>query len=292
MELLNTLYNLMSLVFVLGTMASMGLSLTMQQITGPLRNARFVIVALLANFLVPPILAFLLIQLFSLDESLAVGLLLVSLAAGAPALPKTAVFAKIDAAAATGLMVLLVVVTILVLPIALPLLLTGISVIFWDIASGLIILILVPLALSLFVRARYPEAAASALPHFAQASNLSLLFLMVLMIVLNFSDVVGLLGSGGLLASLVLVVLTTAGGYLLGKLGKGGAWLQGLGAGQRNIAAAMVVATMNFGNDEIVMVVVYSLIGMVVIIPLALELGKRAGAAEAKTQAGVAIAEP
>jgi predicted Na+-dependent transporter len=278
MELLNTLYNLMGLVFVLGTIVSMGLSLTIAQITGPLRNARFVVVALLANFLVPPILAFLLIQIFSLDESLAVGLLLVSLAAGAPALPKTAVFAKVDAAAATGLMVLLVVVTILVLPIALPLLLTGISVTFWDIASGLIILILVPLAVSLFVRARYPEAAASALPHFAQASNLSLLFLMVLMIVLNFSDVVGLLGSGGLLASLILVGLTTAGGYLLGRLGKAGDWLQGLGAGQRNIAAAMVVATMNFGNDEIVMVVVYSLIGMVVIIPLALELGKRAAA--------------
>jgi BASS family bile acid:Na+ symporter len=108
---------------------------------------------------------------------------------------------------------------------------------------------------------------------------------MVLMIVLNFSDVVGLLGSGGLLASLVLVVLTTAGGYLLGRLGKAGDWLQGLGAGQRNIAAAMVVATMNFGNDEIVMVVVYSLIGMVVIIPLALELGKRANAAAAKAKA-------
>jgi BASS family bile acid:Na+ symporter len=278
------LYNLMSLVFVLGTICSMGLSLTMAQITGPLRNARFVVVALLSNFVVPPILAFLLIQLFSLDESLAVGLMLVSLAAGAPALPKTAVFAKVDAAAATGLMVLLVVVTILVLPIALPLLLTGISVTFWDIASGLIILILVPLAVSLFVRARYPEAAASALPHFAQASNLSLLFLMVLMIVLNFSDVIGLLGSGGLLASLVLVVLTTAGGYLLGRLGKADDWLQGLGAGQRNIAAAMVVATMNFGNDEIVMVVVYSLIGMVIIIPLALELGKRAKAAASEAE--------
>jgi predicted Na+-dependent transporter len=290
MELLNTLYNLMSLVFVLGTICSMGLSLTIAQITGPLRNARFVVVALLANFVVPPILAFLLIQVFSLDESLTVGLMLVSLAAGAPALPKTAVFAKIDAAAATGLMVLLVVVTILVLPIALPLLLTGISVTFWDIASGLIILILVPLAVSLFVRARYPEAAASALPHFAQASNLSLLFLMVLMIVLNFSDVVGLLGSGGLLASLILVGLTTAGGYLLGRLGKAGDWLQGLGAGQRNIAAAMVVATMNFGNDEIVMVVVYSLIGMVVIIPMALELGKRAAAAAPADDAEAAVA--
>jgi predicted Na+-dependent transporter len=277
MELLNTLYNLMGLVFVLGTIISMGLSLTIKQITGPLRNVRFVIIALLANFIVPPILALILIRVFSLDEPLAVGLLLVSLAAGAPGLPKTAVFAKLDTAAATGLMVLLVVVTIIVLPIALPLLLTGISVTFWDIASGLIILILVPLAISLFVRARYPEAAASALPHFAQASNLSLLILLVLMVVLNFSNVVGLLGSGGLLASLILIILTTVGGYLLGSLGKANSWVQALGAGQRNIAAAMVVATMNFGNDEVVMVVVYSLIILVILIPLALELGKRRG---------------
>jgi BASS family bile acid:Na+ symporter len=276
MELLNTLYNLMGLVFVLGTIASMGLSLTMQQITGPLRNVRFVIVALLANFVIPPLVTFLLIRLFSLDQSLATGLLLVSLAAGAPALPKTAVFAKVDTAAATGLMVLLVVATIVILPIALPLLLTGISVTFWDIASGLVYLILIPLAVSLFVRARYPQVAESAQPLFAQASNLSLLALLVLMVVLNFSNVVGLLGSGGLLASLILVILTAAGGYLLGKLGKAGDWLQALGAGQRNIAAAMVVATMNFGNDEVVMVVVYSLIVMVVLIPLALELGKRA----------------
>ena len=275
MELLNTLYNLMRLVFVLGTICSMGLSLTMKQITEPLRSARFVIVALLANFVVPVILALILIQLFSLDDSLAVGLLLVSLAAGAPALPKTAVFAKLDPAKATGLMVLLVVVTILVMPILLPLFLTGISVTFWDIASGLVYLILIPLAISLFVRARYPDVAASIQPMFAQASNLSLLILMVLMIVLNFNDVIGLLGSGGLLASLILIILTTAGGYLLGRLGKADGWLQALGAGQRNIAAAMVVATTNFGSDEIVMVVVFSLIGMVILIPLAMELGKR-----------------
>lgn len=275
MDFLNTLYNLMGLVFVLGTIISMGLSLTMTQITGPLRNGRFVIIALIANFIIPPILALVLIQLFSLDDSLAVGLLLVSLAAGAPGLPKTAVFAKVDTAVATSLMVLLVLATIVILPIALPLLLSGISVTFWDIASGLVYLILIPLAISLFVRARYPDAAESAQPLFAQASNLSLLVLMVLMVVLNFSDVVGLLGSGGLIASLILVILTTGGGYLLGKIGKADDWVQGLGAGQRNIAAAMVVATMNFGNDEVVMVVVYSLIVLVVLIPLALELGKR-----------------
>ena len=45
MEVLNTLYNLMGLVFVLGTIISMGLSLTIKQITGPLRDVRFVIMA-------------------------------------------------------------------------------------------------------------------------------------------------------------------------------------------------------------------------------------------------------
>ena len=288
MELLNTLYNLMGLVFVLGTIISMGLSLTIAQITGPLRNLRFVIIALVANFVIPPIAALLLIWIFSLDESLATGLLLVALAAGAPGLPKMAEFAKLDTAAATSLMVLLVVITIIVMPIALPLLVTGVSVTFWDIASGLVYLILIPLAVSLFVRARYPSAAAAAQPHFTQASNLSLLILMVLMIVLNFQNVIGLLGSGGLLASLILVILTAAGAYLLGRLGGAHEWVQALGAGQRNIAAAMVVATMNFGNEEIVMVVVYSLITLLVMTPLALELGKRAKGAEADGETSAA----
>lgn len=272
----------MGLVFVLGTIISMGLNLTMAQITGPLRNVRFVIMALLANFVVVPIAAYLLIRLFSLKESIAIGLLLVSLAAGAPGLPKMAEFAKIDKAAATSLMVLLVVVTIIILPGALPLLLTGISVTFWDIASGLVYLILIPLAVSLFVRARWEDLAAHVQPYFTQASTFSLLVLMVLMVVLNFSNVVGLLGTGGLLSSLVLVIVSAVGGYLLGSLGGSNNWVQALGAGQRNIAAAMVVATMNFGSQEVVMVVVYSLITLIVMTPLSLELGKRAKATEAK----------
>ena len=74
MELLNRLYNLMGLVFVLGTIISMGLSLTMMQITAPLRNSRFVIVSLIANFIIPPIAALLLIRIFSLEDSLAVAI--------------------------------------------------------------------------------------------------------------------------------------------------------------------------------------------------------------------------
>jgi BASS family bile acid:Na+ symporter len=279
MEILNTLYELMGLVFVLGTIVSMGLSLTMAQITGPLRNVRFVIMALLANFLIVPVAAYILTQVFSLEEALTTGLMLVSLAAGAPGLPKMAEFARLDTAAATALMVLLVVVTIIVMPIVVPLVVTGVSVTFWDIASGLVFLMLIPLAVSLFMRARYEEVAATLQPFFTQASSFSLLALMVLMVVLNFQNVIDLFGSGGLLSSLILVIVSAAGAYLLGSLGGSHKWVQALGAGQRNIAAAMVVATMNFGNDEIVMVVVYSLITLLVMTPLALELGKRQAAA-------------
>ena len=115
---------------------------------------------------------------------------------------------------------------------------------------------------------------------------------MVLMVVLNFQNVIALFGSGGLLASLILVILPAAGGYLLGGLGGSHKWVQALGAGQRNIAAAMVVATMNFGSQEIVMIVVYSLITLLVMTPLALELGKRRAKAECMHQASVCHRHP
>ena len=145
----------------------------------------------------------------------------------------------------------------------------------WDIASGLVYLILIPLAVSLFIRARYSEVALHYQPFFTQASTISLLALMVLMVVLNFNNVIGMLGSGGLLSSLLLVIVTVVAGYLLGMLSRADTWVQALGAGQRNIAAAMVVATMNFSNDVVVTVIVYSLIGLIVMTPLSLELGKR-----------------
>ena len=57
---LNALSNVFTLAFVVTNMLSMGLSLTVPQIVAPLRNARLVMMALVANFLVVPAAAFLL----------------------------------------------------------------------------------------------------------------------------------------------------------------------------------------------------------------------------------------
>lgn len=49
----------------------------------------------------------------------------------------------------------------------------------------------------------------------------------------------------------------------------------GLGTGQRNISAALVVAGQNFDPDVITYLMVIAVIGLVILMPAAGELGKR-----------------
>ena len=75
---------LSGLTFVVTSMLAMGLSLTIAQIIQPLKNARLVILALLANFVLVPLLAYLILLVIPLEQSLKAGLSVLSTAAGAP----------------------------------------------------------------------------------------------------------------------------------------------------------------------------------------------------------------
>jgi BASS family bile acid:Na+ symporter len=263
------------LVFVIGSMMSMGLSLTMKQIVEPLKNARLVILALVANFVLVPIVAYAITLVLPLNDSLRIGLILLSTAAGAPFLPKLAQAAKGSTAFSVGLMVLLMVVTIIYLPIVLPLLLGDVAVNPWEIARSLIIMMLIPLAIGLFIKARYEEAAANIQPTFGMASNIALLALTVLGLVLNFDSMIALVGSFGILAGIVFILVSLVIGYLLGGSEGRIKSVMGLGAAQRNISAALVVAGQNFDSSVITYLMVMALIGLVILMPAAGELGKR-----------------
>ena len=86
--------NLSTLVFVVTSMLLMGLSLTWLASVAPLRNTRLVIVALAANFIITPALAYGIGLLLPLSDGLRFGLILVSTAAGAPFLPRLTQLAK------------------------------------------------------------------------------------------------------------------------------------------------------------------------------------------------------
>lgn len=274
-EVFTTLASLSVLVFVIGSMASMGLSLKLQQITSSLKNTRLVIMALVVNFILVPLVAYGITLVYSLDEPLQIGLILLSTAAGAPFLPKLAEAAKGHAAFSVGLMVLLMVVTIIYLPIVLPLLLSGVAVNPWEIAQSLILLMLFPLAIGLVINARYEETAARLKPVFSQASNTALMFLLVLGLVLNFREMISLVGSFGILAAALFLLISLTLGYLSGGSEGQIKSVMGLGSAQRNIAAALVVGGQNFGIDVVTYLMVVAIVSLVILMPLAGELGKR-----------------
>src|SRR3954449_12184452 len=159
MEILAKAVPVALLVFVVSSMLAVGLSLTVGQILVPLRNARLVILALVANFALMPLAALLIARVFRLDQPLGVALLLLGGAAGAPFLPKLAGVAKGNLAFAVGLMVLLMVLTVAYMPLVLPLLLEGVSVDPMKIARSLLLLMLLPLGAGLVVNSRWASMA-------------------------------------------------------------------------------------------------------------------------------------
>jgi len=281
MELLSKVVPLAMLAFVVSSMLAVGVSLTVREIMAPLRNGKLVSLALLANFVLMPLGALLIARLLRLDEPLGIALLLLGTAAGAPFLPKLAGLAKSDLAFAVGLMVLLMVLTVGYMPLVLPLLLEGVSVDPTKIALSLILLMLLPLGAGLLVKARFGHVADRIRTPLNRISSLSLVLLLVLLLVTNIRNVFSLLGTRGILASILFILVGVAIGWLLGGPAFGTKGVLALGTAQRNIAAALVVGGKNFDDPYVlVMVVVVAVVGLLILMPLARLLGSRGAVQE------------
>ena len=276
MELLSKAATVAMLSFVVSSMLAMGAGLTVSQISEPLRNVRLVVLALLANFVVMPLGALGLAKVLLLDEPFGIGLLLLGCAAGAPFLPKLAELAKGNLAFAVGAMVLLMVVTVAYLPIVLPLLLPGITVHPWNIARSLLLLMLLPLVIGLVLKARYGDLAERVKPVLDWISNISLILLVCLITAANIDKVLQVFGTRGILAGLLFIGLGLGTGWLLGGSSADTRRVMALGTGQRNIAAALVVASQSFSDPKVVvMVIVVAIIGLIILMPLSRALANR-----------------
>jgi BASS family bile acid:Na+ symporter len=276
MDLLSKAATVAMLSFVVSNMLAMGTGLTVARIIEPLRNVRLVLLALLANFVLMPIGAEALAKLLRLDEPFRVGLLLLGCAAGAPFLPKLAERAKGNPAFAVGTMVLLMVVTVGYLPIVLPLLLPGVTVDPWQIARFLVLLMLLPLAAGLALKAFYEHLAAWVKPILDWISDVSLIVLVLLITAANIDKILQVFGTFGILAGLLLIAFGVGVGWLLGGRNVDTKRVMALGTGQRNAAAALVVASQSFDDPKVVvMVIVVSIVGLIILMPLSRALANR-----------------
>jgi predicted Na+-dependent transporter len=275
-DALAAIANVAILTFVLASMVSLGLSLTVPQIMAPLRDLRTVGLALAANFVAAPLLAWAIGMLLGLDQPLLLGLVLLGVAAGAPVLPKLAQLSKADVAWSVGLMVLLMVVTVVYIPLVLVPLVQGVDVSAWDIARPLVFGMLLPLLVALAVRSRYDAAARLAAP-LNQVATTALALGVVLILVVQLPNLIDAFGTGAFIANLLFIAATLGVGWLLGGSIRDTRLVTAVGTAQRNISAALLIAGTSFLDQPLVlvMVMVGGVMAMAILLPMAAELGRR-----------------
>lgn len=265
MSLLAQLQNVSVLVFLVCSMLATGLTLTVPAIIAPLRDLRLVLIALGLNFLFAPFFAWLLTVVIPLDRGHAIGLLLLGGAAGAPFLPKVVETARGDPALAAALMGLLTLGTILFLPFALPLMIPGLEAKPWSIAGPLVLLIVLPLAGGMCIKSWAAALAARCAPVLAKIGNAALLLLFVLLVTLNFHALLGVLGSGAILAALVFFAGLFIVGWLVGGSKSQVRGVLGLSTTARNFGAALVPASNSFTDPKVtIMIIVGAIVCLVI----------------------------
>jgi predicted Na+-dependent transporter len=274
--------NIAVTVFAVSSMLSVGLAYTIGQILGPLREARAVFRALVANFVLVPLLAVGIERVFPMESPLALGLFLLAGSAGAPFLIKLASAAKSDLALSAGLLVLLVPATVVFLPFYVPLAmahpsLRGISYVPSSVVKlGLPLLstLILPLVIGVAVKAFAPRWVARLVPIGGLVSTVAVVVVIASTFGANLNELLKILRTGAVIAGVLLVLGAFAAGYLLSRRERRA--VLGLGTAQRNVAAAMVLASQDFKDpDVLVMVTACTLAGLFVLFPIAWLLGRQ-----------------
>ncbi|MBD2514372.1 sodium:proton symporter [Nostoc sp. FACHB-973] len=261
-EILAVTDKLALFTFIVFTMLGAGLGLTVQQIWEPLRDRRLVISSLLANFVLVPLFVYLLLQVVHLSEPLRDGLLIMAVASGPPALPKLAHIVKGNIAFSVGLMMLLMLGTIVYMPIVLPLVVEGVQINSWEIAKPLLLMMVTPLVIGLFIKAKFAAIAPTIRPILFKLSNAGLLLGLVVRLAIHTNDIISLLKTGAIFVCAVFILFSFTVGYLLGGPGIDTQRVLGVGTAQRNFAAALLVGTSNFEDPSVVSIIMVTSILM------------------------------
>ncbi len=205
--------------YLLGVvMFGMGLTLNLQDFKIVFSRPKDVIIGCLAQFTVMPLLAWMLTRLFSLDEALALGVVLVGCCPGGTASNVITYLAKGDLALSVGMTG----VSTLLAPFLTPLLtwaLAGKS-INVDVASmflSILWVVILPIIAGLLVKGMWPKFTEKATDYLPAFSSVAIAFIVAIVI----SATADRLLAGGLLIVVVVMLHNICGlgiGYMTGRL--------------------------------------------------------------------------
>jgi BASS family bile acid:Na+ symporter len=257
-EILIKISSIVLPIFVFLTMFNVGLTQKFSDILEYLRNRKFAIVILVANFLFAPLLMWVLLYFFPLDSYLEMGLTIFSICAGAPFLIKLTQESQHELALGSSTMIILIVGSVVFVPLLLPKIIPQIEINGGAIAWTLIRQLILPIFLGLLLVKVLPEPGKTIQPWVAKIGNWALYVMLVSTLVGYFPQLKQTFGQGAILIGVAFILGAFGIGYLLGGLSRKDHLqdVAALGTAQKNTAASMIIAAQNFGDNPQVLVII------------------------------------
>jgi BASS family bile acid:Na+ symporter len=253
---LDRLINILVTVTVIEMMVLIGLRVTFAEIIDTARSWPLIARAAVANYLLVPLLAIVLLILFAASPMVAAGFLVVAVCPGGPYGPPFVRIARGNVPEAVGFMVILAgssaVVSPLLLQVLLPWVAGGAGRIEpFGMMSALLITQLLPLLLGLVVRHRRPQLAERLLSPFELASKLLNLSAAGLILGTQF-QMLTQIRTRGFFGMVILLGGSLIIGWLAGAPGTANRRTMALTTSLRNVAVGLVIVTGNFAGTPAV----------------------------------------
>jgi BASS family bile acid:Na+ symporter len=257
-EILIKISSIVLPIFVFLTMFNVGLTQKLSDIIEYLRNRKFAIVMLLANFLFAPLLMWVLLYFFPLDPYLETGLIIFSICAGAPFLIKLTQESQHELALGASTMIILLVGSVVFVPLLLPKIIPQIEINGGAIAWTLIKQLILPIILGLLVARFLSRITKPIQPWVAKIGNWALYVMLVSTLAGYSPQLKQIFGEGAILIGVAFILGAFGIGYLLGGLSRKDHLqdVAALGTAQKNTAASMIIAAQNFGDHPQVLVII------------------------------------
>jgi BASS family bile acid:Na+ symporter len=258
------------LIYVVSGMLALGLSQTVKQIIEPLKNVRITLSAIVASYIILPLIATSIARLFGLDPSLRYGLVLLAMAAGAEAGPIFTAKSNANVSLSGGILAMSIGITIIYIPLMLGVLLPDVHFDVKHLLLKLILTIVAPLLLGLFIRSRFEKIAHTAEKYLHMISRLFIILLLLTLIGLYHKQIIGLFGTYAILTGVIYVIASFGIGYLLGFPEQGTRLAMGFMHGARNASVAVMVANSVFRDlpDVMLMIATMVILMLGILIPI------------------------
>src|SRR5512143_3514062 len=254
------------LIYVISGMLALGLSQTVKQIIEPLKDVRITISAVVASYIILPLLAASIARLFGLDPSLRYGMVLLAMAAGAEVGPIFTAKSNANVSLSGGILAMSIGITIIYIPLMLGLFLPDGRFEVKHLLLKLILTIVAPMLLGLFIRSRFEKIADTTEKDLHLISRLFVILLLLTLIGLYYKQIIGLFGTYAILAGVIYVVAGFGIGYLLGWPERSTMLAMGFMHGARNASVAVMVANSVFSDLPNVMLMIATVVVLILVI--------------------------